>query len=44
MGKTRHEIGTYALGKFASSFGKNDIPTGTVVLGKVIAPPVFASS
>jgi len=36
MENTWHEMDTYALGNVTSSLGKNDIPTGTVVLGKVI--------
>ena len=36
MENTWHEMNTYALGNFMTSLGKNDIPTGTVVVGKVI--------
>ena len=36
MENTCHEMDTYALGNFMTSLGKNDIPTGTVVVGKVI--------
>ena len=44
MEKTRHEMDTDAFGNFTSSLGKNDIPTGTVVLGKVMVCPAFDSS
>ena len=36
MENTWHEMDTYALGNFMTSLGKNDIPTGTVVVGKAI--------
>ena len=36
MENTCHEMDTYALGNFMTSLGKNDIPTGTVVVGKAI--------